>query len=213
MPAGGTFFVFSDYMRGAVRLAALSRYKSLFVWTHDSVGLGEDGPTHQPIEQLAAMRAMPGLRVIRPADANEVSQAWRVHVDGEGPTALILTRQKLPVLGATAERAPEGVPRAPTRWSTKRATGSTSCSSAPGSEVSLCVDALDLARRALGAGRVDAVLGAVRRAVRRLPRAGAARRRPDARRRSGRHLRLGALRRRRRSASITSARRRPGRSR
>ena len=72
MPFGGTFFVFSDYMRGAARLAALSGYKTAFVWTHDSVGLGEDGPTHQPIEQLAAFRAMPGMRLIRPADPNEV---------------------------------------------------------------------------------------------------------------------------------------------
>ncbi len=111
LPAGGTFFVFSDYMRPAARLAALSGYKTAFVWTHDSVGLGEDGPTHQPVEQLASFRAMPGLRVIRPADANEVSQAWRVHVDGDGPTAFVLSRQKLPVLAGTAERALEGVPK------------------------------------------------------------------------------------------------------
>jgi transketolase len=110
MPFGGTFFVFSDYMRGAVRLAALSGYKVAFVWSHDSVGLGEDGPTHQPIEQLASLRAMPGLRVIRPADANEVAETWRIHVDApDGPTAIILSRQKLPVLEGTAERAREGV--------------------------------------------------------------------------------------------------------
>jgi transketolase len=112
LPVGGTFFVFSDYMRGAARLAALSGYKTAFVWTHDSVGLGEDGPTHQPIEQLAAFRAMPGMRLIRPADPNEVAQAWRIHIDSDrGPTALILTRQKVPVLEGTAERAPDGVPR------------------------------------------------------------------------------------------------------
>ncbi len=110
LPIGGTFFCFSDYMRPAVRLAALSGYKSAFVWSHDSIGLGEDGPTHQPIEHLASLRAMPGLRLIRPADANEVAHAWRVHFDGDGPTALILTRQKLPVLEGTAERAPAGVP-------------------------------------------------------------------------------------------------------
>jgi transketolase len=144
MPAGGTFFVFSDYMRGAVRLAALSQYKSLFVWTHDSVGLGEDGPTHQPIEQLAAMRAMPGLRVIRPADANEVSQAWRVHVDGEGPTAMILTRQKVPVLGATADLAPAGVPRGAYTLVAEEGDGLDLVLIGTGSEVSLCVDALDL---------------------------------------------------------------------
>src|SRR4051812_25515026 len=144
MPAGGTFFVFSDYMRGAVRLAALSHYKSLFVWTHDSVGLGEDGPTHQPIEQLAAMRAMPGLRVIRPADANEVSHAWRVHVDGTGPTALILTRQKLPVLSASAERAPAGVRRGAYPLVDEEGDGLDLVLIGTGSEVSLCVAALDL---------------------------------------------------------------------
>jgi transketolase len=109
LPAVGTFFVFSDYMRPAVRLASLMRAKVAFVWTHDSVGVGEDGPTHQPIEQLASLRAMPGLRVIRPADANETSAAWRVHLDGEGPTALILTRQKVPVLAATADRGATGL--------------------------------------------------------------------------------------------------------
>jgi transketolase len=144
MPAGGTFFVFSDYMRGSVRLAALSQYKSLFVWTHDSVGLGEDGPTHQPIEQLAAMRAMPGLRVIRPADANEVSQAWRIHVDGEGPTALILTRQKVPVLGNTAERAPDGVRNGAYTLVDEEGDGLDLVLIGTGSEVAVCVAALDL---------------------------------------------------------------------
>jgi transketolase len=111
VPAVGTFFVFSDYMRPAVRLASIMRAKVAFVWTHDSVGVGEDGPTHQPVEQLASLRAMPGLRVIRPADANEVAAAWRVHLDGEGPTALLLTRQKTPVLDATAERGAVGLAR------------------------------------------------------------------------------------------------------
>ncbi len=111
LPFGGTFFVFSDYMRPAPRLAALSRAKVAFVWSHDSIGLGEDGPTHQPIEQLMAVRAIPGLRVIRPADANETAQAWRIHLEGEGPTALLLTRQGVPVLAGTAERAPTGVER------------------------------------------------------------------------------------------------------
>ena len=111
LPAVGTFFVFSDYMRPAVRLASIMRMKVAFVWTHDSVGVGEDGPTHQPVEQLASLRAMPGLRVIRPADANEVAAAWRVHLDGDGPTALILTRQKVPVLDATAERGAGGLAR------------------------------------------------------------------------------------------------------
>ncbi|HEY5252949.1 MAG TPA: transketolase [Acidimicrobiales bacterium] len=110
LPVGGTFFVFSDYMRPAVRLAALSEAHVIYSWTHDSVGLGEDGPTHQPVEQLAAMRAMPGLRVIRPADANETAHAWRIAVDSSGPTALILSRQNVPVLEGTAE-AGTGVAR------------------------------------------------------------------------------------------------------
>lgn len=105
LPVGGTFFVFSDYMRGSVRLAAISQAKVIYFWTHDSVGLGEDGPTHQPVEHLAAMRAMPGLRVIRPADANESAQALRIAVASDGPTALILSRQNLPVLAGTEEHA------------------------------------------------------------------------------------------------------------
>ena len=103
IPVGGTFFTFSDYMRGSVRLAALSRAKVIYFWTHDSVGLGEDGPTHQPIEHLASIRAIPGLRVIRPADANESAHAVRVAVERDGPTAVILSRQDLPVLDGTAE--------------------------------------------------------------------------------------------------------------
>jgi transketolase len=109
LPAGGTFFVFSDYMRPAVRLAALSQYKTAFVWTHDSVGVGEDGPTHQPVEHLAALRAMPNLRVVRPADANETAHAWRLHIDGDGPTAIVLARQSTPVLAGTAERGADGL--------------------------------------------------------------------------------------------------------
>jgi transketolase len=105
IPVGGTFFVFSDYARPAVRLAALSGAKVIWFFTHDSIGQGEDGPTHQPVEQLAAMRAMPQLSVIRPADANEVAQAWRVAVESDGPTLLVLTRQDVPVLEGTAERA------------------------------------------------------------------------------------------------------------
>ena len=97
LPAGGTFFVFSDYMKPAIRLAALSRARVLFVFTHDSVGVGEDGPTHQPVEQLAALRAISGLQVIRPADANETVAAVRCAVAHHGPTALILSRQAIPV--------------------------------------------------------------------------------------------------------------------
>jgi transketolase len=101
LPVGGTFFIFSDYMRPSVRLAALSEAKVVYSWTHDSVGLGEDGPTHQPIEHLMSLRAMPGLRVIRPADANETAAAYRVAINGTGPTALVLSRQNLPVLEGT----------------------------------------------------------------------------------------------------------------
>jgi transketolase len=102
IPVGGTFFIFSDYMRPAVRLAAMSGYKDIFSFTHDSVGLGEDGPTHQPVEHLASLRAMPGMRLIRPADANETAAAWRVAIESRGPTALVLTRQDIPVLEGTA---------------------------------------------------------------------------------------------------------------
>ncbi len=111
LPFGGTFLIFSDYMRPAVRLAALMSARTAFVWSHDSVGLGEDGPTHQPIEHLAALRAIPALRVIRPADANETAEAWRVHLNSDGPSAIILSRQKLPVLENSAERAQAGVAR------------------------------------------------------------------------------------------------------
>ncbi|MEA3018496.1 MAG: transketolase [Actinomycetota bacterium] len=104
LPIGGTFFCFSDYMRPAVRIAAMSEAHVIYSWTHDSVGLGEDGPTHQPIEHLASLRAMPFLRVIRPADANETASALRIAVDGDGPTALILSRQNVPVLEGTADR-------------------------------------------------------------------------------------------------------------
>jgi transketolase len=96
---GGTFLVFSDYMRGAIRVAALSKYPSIFVFTHDSIGVGEDGPTHQPVEHVAALRAMPNLLVFRPADANETAQAWKYSLENRGrPAALLLTRQGLPVL-------------------------------------------------------------------------------------------------------------------
>ncbi len=103
-PVGGTFLVFSDYMRGAVRLAALSKLPMVFSWTHDSVGVGEDGPTHQPVEHVASLRAMPGLDVWRPADANETVAAWVAAVEANGPTAMVLSRQGLPVLAGTDAR-------------------------------------------------------------------------------------------------------------
>jgi transketolase len=106
IPVGGTFFVFLDYMRPPVRLAALSRAKVVFVFTHDSVGVGEDGPTHQPVEHVATLRAIPDLQVIRPADANETVEAWKAAVAHGGPTALVLSRQAIPVCtdGSAVER-------------------------------------------------------------------------------------------------------------
>jgi transketolase len=98
-PYGGTFLVFADYMRPAIRVASLMNLPIIYVFTHDSIAVGEDGPTHQPVEQLASLRAIPGLTVIRPADAYETAQAWRHAVKNtRGPVALILSRQKLPVL-------------------------------------------------------------------------------------------------------------------
>src|SRR5260370_29218717 len=100
---GSTFLIFSDYMKGAIRLAALMRLPSIFVFTHDSIGLGEDGPTHQPVEQLAHLRATPNLYVVRPADANETALAWRFALQQTTtPTALALSRQGLPVWRPTA---------------------------------------------------------------------------------------------------------------
>jgi transketolase len=109
-PYGGTFLVFSDYMRPAVRLAALMKSAAIYVWTHDSIGLGEDGPTHQPIEHLAALRAIPGLTIVRPGDANETAAAWKASIQRpEGPIGLALTRQNLPVLeGTDAEGVAKG---------------------------------------------------------------------------------------------------------
>jgi transketolase len=107
IPYGATFLVFSDYMRPAIRLAALTKLKVIYVFTHDSIGLGEDGPTHQPIEQLAALRAMPNLTVIRPCDANETAEAWRAAINHRGgPIALALTRQNVPTLDRNTRYAP-----------------------------------------------------------------------------------------------------------
>jgi transketolase len=107
---GGTFLQFSDYMRGAVRLSALMGVPNVYVWTHDSIGLGEDGPTHQPVEHLAALRAIPGLSVVRPADANETSAAWKAILENrEAPAGLILTRQALPTLDRTEYASTDGV--------------------------------------------------------------------------------------------------------
>lgn len=106
---GGTFLVFSDYMRPAVRLAALMNLGVTFVWTHDSIGLGEDGPTHQPVEHIAALRAIPNLSVIRPADANETAEAWRVILTRDEPSAILLSRQNLPVFDRRTFASARGV--------------------------------------------------------------------------------------------------------
>jgi transketolase len=109
---GGTFLIFSDYMRPAIRIAALSGISTIFVFTHDSVGLGEDGPTHQPIEHLMSLRAMPNLTLIRPADANEVAEAWKIAIrHRSGPVALALTRQALPVLDRSVIAPASGLER------------------------------------------------------------------------------------------------------
>ncbi len=109
IPYGSTFLIFSDYMRGSIRLAALMNTHSLFVFTHDSIGLGEDGPTHEPIEHLMSLRAMPNMTVMRPADANETVEAWRIAIQRQRPMAMALTRQKIPVLDAQRYPIREGV--------------------------------------------------------------------------------------------------------
>ena len=117
-PYGSTFLVFSDYMRPAVRLSALMQVESLWIWTHDSIGLGEDGPTHQPVEHHMALRAIPNLWYVRPGDANETSMAWRLALERTGgPVALALTRQKVPTLDRNEVAAADGVLRgAYTLW-------------------------------------------------------------------------------------------------
>jgi transketolase len=147
VPYGGTFLVFSDYMRPSVRLAAMMGLPVIYVWTHDSVWLGEDGPTHQPVEQLAALRVIPNLTVIRPADANETAAAWRVALERrDGPTALILTRQKLPVLFETRLDPAKTVARG--AYILVDSSGVPSLLLvASGSEVHLALDARDLLAR------------------------------------------------------------------
>ena len=136
---GGTFAVFSDYMRPAVRLAALMKLPSIFVWTHDSIGLGEDGPTHQPIEHFAALRAIPDFDVIRPADANEVAAAWKVIIKGRKASGILLSRQNLPVFDRTKFGSADGVARG--AYILKEASRSPQLIlMATGSEVSLAVE-------------------------------------------------------------------------
>jgi transketolase len=152
LPYVATFLTFSDYMRGSVRLAALSGVHVTYVWTHDSIGLGEDGPTHQPVEHYAALRAIPNLWFVRPGDGNETAAAWALAAErptiegaGRGPVALALTRQKLPTLPGTKEHAREGVRRG--GYVVRRGAGSEAPELilvATGSELALCVAAADV---------------------------------------------------------------------
>ena len=146
-PFGGTFLIFSDYMRPAIRLAALMGVPVIYVWTHDSIGLGEDGPTHQPVEQLATLRAIPGLDIVRPADAHETAYAWKSILEGDRPAGIALTRQGIPVLKRGEDTA-SGSTLAHARHTAKggyvlaEAEGDLSVILlATGSEVSLALDA------------------------------------------------------------------------
>lgn len=151
LPYGGTFLIFSEYMRPAVRLAALQNTHVTYVWTHDSIGLGEDGPTHQPVEQLAALRAIPNLSILRPADANETAAAWAAAVSKPGPKGLALTRQNVPVLDGTKDAARDGVLRGGYVLHDPEE-GIDVVLLATGSEVALAVEAaVELAGRGIGA--------------------------------------------------------------
>jgi transketolase len=147
LPYGGTFFVFSDYLRPAIRLAALMRQRVIYVFTHDSVAVGEDGPTHEPIEHLPSLRAIPGMVVIRPADANETSAAWWFAVaEAKGPCALILTRQALPVLPRTNRLAKQGLLRGAYVLSDPERENPQAILIASGSEVALALEAQNVLR-------------------------------------------------------------------
>ena len=121
IPFGSTFLIFSDYLRPSIRLAALMELGVIYVFTHDSIGVGEDGPTHQPVEQLAALRAIPRLMVIRPGDANETAVAWRIAIETrDRPVALALSRQNVPTLDRTKFGRSRRAAQAPTSWLTRR---------------------------------------------------------------------------------------------
>jgi transketolase len=153
-PFAGTFLVFSDYMRGAVRLAALMSIPSTFVWTHDSIGLGEDGPTHQPVEHLWSLRAIPGLAVCRPADARETAAAWVAIVKQRGPVGLVLSRQNLPVLNLEESTVLAGVERG--GYLVHTSTEPQAVIIATGSEVCIAIAAAhSLAERGIGVNVVS----------------------------------------------------------
>jgi transketolase len=142
IPYGGTFLVFSDYMRPSIRLAALMGIRTIYVFTHDSIGLGEDGPTHQPVEHLAALRAIPNLTVIRPCDANETVYAWKMAIEHKaGPVALVLTRQKLPVIERDVYAHAENLAKGAYVISESKNKKIDVILISTGSEVSLCLEA------------------------------------------------------------------------
>jgi transketolase len=143
-PFGGTFFNFSDYMRPSIRLAALMELPTIYIFTHDSIGLGEDGPTHQPIEQLASLRAMPGLMLLRPADANEVVEAWRVIMQLQHePAALVLSRQAVPTFDRSKYGAASGAAKGAYILADAPDAKPEVILMATGTEVSLCVSAYE----------------------------------------------------------------------
>ncbi|MDV6345083.1 transketolase [Nitrosomonas sp. Is37] len=144
LPYGATFLIFSDYMRPPIRLAALMQTHSIFIFTHDSIGLGEDGPTHQPVEQLASLRAIPGFIVMRPADANETRACWQVAVSHRGPVALVLSRQKLPVLDPSCYPIVSGVQRGAYILAEAQAARPDLILIGTGSEVSLILQAREM---------------------------------------------------------------------
>ena len=144
LPFAATFFTFSDYMRPSIRLAALSKAHVIYVWTHDSIGLGEDGPTHQPVEQLASLRAIPDLTLLRPADANETVEAWKIAVTHtEGPVGLVLTRQKLPTLDRNTLGSAAGTAKGAYVLADSTAGTPKLILIATGSEVSIALEAHD----------------------------------------------------------------------
>lgn len=141
LPYAGTFLIFSDYCKAALRLSALMKTRVIYVFTHDSIGVGEDGPTHQPVEQLLALRSIPGFTVLRPADANETAAAWKVALTRKGPVALALTRQNLPVLDPAAHGIAQGVPRGAYVLAETPGRAADVVLVATGSEVSLALEA------------------------------------------------------------------------
>lgn len=146
IPFGATFLIFSDYMRPPIRLASIMHLKTIYVYTHDSIGVGEDGPTHQPVEQLAVLRAIPGVMVLRPGDANETAEAWRVAITHKGPVALALTRQALPTLDRSQMASASNVAKGAYVLSDSETTPQLILM-ATGSELSLAVDAASRLRQ------------------------------------------------------------------